>query len=159
MKKIAVAVVVLFLLGLVVFPGLAQLPGLGLQEPQVQEQEVEVLLPDYLSWESVQFQGVGYDTDLDGVTDSYTKVYQRKQVVDNMFVEETLQMTGIFGQEPNFVIWLAVNKAPDASQQDTLRFQRLIVRRDDGKYYEVSPEVFDATAQEFSASLPKLPTS
>ncbi len=157
MRKIAVVLVgVLFMLGLVVFPALAQLPGLpGPQEPAVQMEEVEIQLPDYLSWESAQVQGVGYDTDLDGVTDSYSRVYQRKRVIDNMFVDEVIQLTGKFGQEPEIVYWLAVNKASDASQQDTLRFERLIIRKEDGKYYEVSSQAFDARGQEFSESLPK----
>jgi len=75
-------------------------------------------------------------------------------VENNVFVDETLQLTGKFGQEPEIVYWLAVNKASNASEQDTLRFERFIIR-DDGKYYEVSLQTFQTKAQEFSASLPK----
>lgn len=153
MKKIAILLGVLFVMGMVVSPVLGQdlpLPGLK-QEPQ---QEVEVQLPDYSDWEVVQ--AVGYDTDLDGKTDYYTKVYNRKKVENNNFVEEAIQLVGKFGQEPKLVIWMAVETIKtDQGDKKRPKFQRPIIRKDDGKYYEPSPQVFQAKAKEFFEALPQ----
>jgi len=149
MKKIAVLLGVLFLMGMVVSPVLAQLPGLpGM--PEEPQQEVEVQLPDYSDWQVVQ--AVGYDTDLDGKTEHYTKVYSRKKVESNIFVEEVIQLVGKFGEEPKLVIWMAVEKT---DQGEKPKFQRPIIRKDDGKYYEVSPQTFQAKVQEFFEAFPQ----
>lgn len=154
MKKIAVLVVgVLIVMGMVVSPVLAQLPGLpGM--PEEPQQEMEVQLPDYSGWQVVQ--AMGFDTDLDGVTDYYTKVYNRKKVENNNFVEEAIQLFGKFGEEPKLVIWMAVETIKtDQGDRKRPKFQRPIIRKDDGKYYEPSPQVFQAKAKEFFEALPQ----
>lgn len=147
-RKIAVLLGVLFVMGLVVSPMLAQtLPGLS--EPQVQE--VEIQLPDTSGWETAQ--AMGFDTNLDGQTDYYTKVFINEKAEGDVLVREVLQMNGRFGQEPELVIWQAVEKTFEGRQKG--RFQRPIIRKDDGKYYEVSPQVFQAKVQEFLDGLPQ----
>lgn len=150
MKKIAILLGVLFVMGMVVSPVLAQLPGFpGMSEEP--EQEVEVQLPDYSGWEVAQ--AVGYDTNLDGKTDYYEKVFTKEKAEGNVLVREVLQLVGKFGQEPEIVIWMASEK--NYQGQEKLRFQRLIIRKDDGKYYEFSPQVFQAKVQEFFGALPQ----
>lgn len=151
MKKIAIVLgVLIVMMGMVVSPVLAQLPGL----PGMPEQEVEVQLPDYSDWQVAQ--AIGHDTDLDGKTDYYEKVYSRKKVENNNFVEEIIQLVGKFGQEPKLVIWMAVETIEtDQGQQKRGKFQRFIIRKDDEKYYEPSPQVFQAKVQEFFGALPQ----
>ncbi len=155
MKKIAVLLLVgvMFLMGATTALAQQVLPGLKEELQQAQEREIQ--LPDYSGWEVAQV--IGYDTDLDGQTDYYTKVFVLEKAEGNVLVQDVLQASGKFGQEPELIVWQAAEKTFQ-DQEARPKFQKLIIMRD-GKYYEVSPQVFDEKANEFSESLPKYPTS
>lgn len=156
MKKITVLIGVLIVMGMVVSPVLGQefpmidgppLPGVPLPE---QQQEVEIQLPDYSDWQATK--AVGYDTDLDGRTDFYCKIVSKEEMRDGVWVVEMLHMHGKFGKEPEWVLWMASEMTRQGPRPI---FIRGIIRKDDGKYYQVPPPVFKAKTKEFSESLPK----
>lgn len=155
MKKIAVLVgVLMIVMGTLMFSSVALAQTLlGVPLPNVplpEQQQEEIQLPDYSDWQVIK--AVGTDTDLDGRTNFYQKTLVKKEAQGEASVTEMLHMYGKFGQEPELVIWMATKRT---SQGTKPMFARGIIRRDDGKYYEVSPPVFKAKAKEFFESFPK----
>lgn len=82
MKKIAIVLGVLFLMGMVVSPVLAQLPGFPGLGPEV----AQVAIPDYSQW---QMQAkIGFDLKGDGKVDISMAKYVKQEV------EEVVTRTG-----------------------------------------------------------------